>query len=439
MKKAIKLISLLMAVIMLAGIFTACGGKNEAGNSTEKVVTEKKQAADSRQKETKLVLYHWDATPVTKQIIEEFERDNAGIKVDWVMTPNKEYPDKLKVSLAGGEDIDVFAIASAQELAGIIDMDQAMVLDELILKNKFDVVPYGATIEQVKLNGKIYGLPSTKVAFILYYNKTLFKKLNVPEPKQDMTWNEYVELSKKLTRGEGADKIWGSFMHPWEHLWCMPALQKGKTVLDDNLTEFKKAMELRYQMQMIDKSEMSWAESVSTKAHHRDIFAKGNTGMIIAGPWMVGILENFKKEGKINFEYDIAPPPHPEGVPAGTTHGGVGTIVINPRTKNVDEAWKFISYYCGEKGAVITAKNRQLPAYTNDAIIQAYIGEGKPYPEHLDVLLKTNVYPQEPLISGVNKVIEIFRQEGELMLTGQKPIEKGFEDIAKRRKEVLKK
>lgn len=286
--------------------------------------------------------------------------DNAGTKVDFVMTPNKEYPDKLKVSLAGGEDIDAFVVASAQELVGIIDVKQAMVLDELILKNKFDLVPYGAAIEQVKINGKLYGLPSTRVAFVLYYNKTLFQTLGVPIPKQDMTWSEYVELSKKLSRGEGADKIWGSFMHAWEHLWFMPALQKGKTVLDDDLTEFKKAMEFRYQMQMVDKSEMSWAENVSTKAHHRDIFAKGTTGMIITGPWMVGILENFKKDGKINFEYDIAPPPHPDGVPAGTTYGGVGTIVINPKTKNVDEAWKFVSYYCGAA----------LSAYSTDASVE---------------------------------------------------------------------
>lgn len=81
MKKTFKLISLLVAFVLLTGIFTACGRKDEAGSSTEKAAAEKKQDAESQKqvtespkKDTKLVLYHSDATPVTNQIIAEFDR-----------------------------------------------------------------------------------------------------------------------------------------------------------------------------------------------------------------------------------------------------------------------------------------------------------------------------------------------------------------------------
>lgn len=440
MKNLKKIISLVTAFAVSSSLLAGCG-KSDVTQQAEKSQVEasasSSASASTEVKPSKIVLYHWDATPVTKEIITQYQNDNPGKEVEFVMTPNAEYPEKLKIALAGGEKVDVFGEASGQELVGIVSKSQALPLDDYIKKNKFDIVPFGAAIEQVKIDGKIFALPTTKVAFVLYYNKTLFNKLNIPEPKQDMTWDEYVALSKQVSRGEGKDKIWGSFMHAWEHFWEMPALQQGKTVLDDDLTEFKKAMQLRIQMENIDKSEMTWMENISTKAHHRDMFAAGNTAMIVAGPWMVGILADFKKQGKINFEYDMAPPPHPAGVPAGTTHGGVGSMCISKNSENIDDAWSFISYYTGVKGSMITAKNKQLPAYTNDEIIKAYIGEGQPYPAHLDVLLKTNVYPQEPLVAGINKIVDIFKQEGELMLTGQKTIEQGFADIEKRRKEVL--
>jgi multiple sugar transport system substrate-binding protein len=59
--------------------------------------------------------------------------------------------------------------------------------------------------------GTIYGLPFGMNYGATVYNKDLFDKFGVPYPKDVITWDEYLELSKKLTRMDsGVQYIGGS-------------------------------------------------------------------------------------------------------------------------------------------------------------------------------------------------------------------------------------
>jgi ABC-type glycerol-3-phosphate transport system substrate-binding protein len=67
--------------------------------------------------------------------------------------------------------------------------------------NKFDTKLVDS-IKSYSDQGQIYYLPYNTLAFALMYNKDIFDKFGVPYPKDNMTWDEAIELGKKLTRTE---------------------------------------------------------------------------------------------------------------------------------------------------------------------------------------------------------------------------------------------
>jgi len=62
---------------------------------------------------------------------------------------------------------------------------------------------------ELSLEGVQYSYPANVNADILIYNKSLFDRFGVPYPKQNITWDEFFELAKKMTRGQGPTKVYG--------------------------------------------------------------------------------------------------------------------------------------------------------------------------------------------------------------------------------------
>ncbi|MCZ8516886.1 extracellular solute-binding protein [Paenibacillus filicis] len=77
-------------------------------------------------------------------------------------------------------------------------------LTEMVKKNNLDLnqfVPRAIeTIKQNGKNGELNALPFSQNFGTLIYNKDIFDKFGVPYPKDGMSWEETIELSKKLTR-----------------------------------------------------------------------------------------------------------------------------------------------------------------------------------------------------------------------------------------------
>jgi multiple sugar transport system substrate-binding protein len=65
-------------------------------------------------------------------------------------------------------------------------------------------------------DGKLFGIPITNMNQVLFYNKGIFDKFGVPYPKDGMTWDEALDLSKRVTRKDGDKQYLGlaaSAMH----------------------------------------------------------------------------------------------------------------------------------------------------------------------------------------------------------------------------------
>ncbi|OPA77836.1 hypothetical protein BVG16_15565 [Paenibacillus selenitireducens] len=85
------------------------------------------------------------------------------------------------------------------------EMDMAYPLDDMIERFRYDLTRFRAgTVEAVRARdpegkNQLLGLPAEDMVFGLFYNKEIFDKFGVKYPTDGMTWDEVINLAKKLT------------------------------------------------------------------------------------------------------------------------------------------------------------------------------------------------------------------------------------------------
>lgn len=425
-KKLSAFVSFTLVAAMLAGC-SANGGNQGNGNSGEAT------SSAGGDKETSVVNFTVPVLPDDVEAFEaayaEFSKEYPNIKAEFISFPATQYYEKLRIQLSAGTEYDLFGGV----LDSMIDTGIIEPLDEHIKASGTDVSGFGEMYEGMKVNGQTYGLPYRKSNWMLYYNKDLFDQFKVAYPSDDMTWNEFRELAKQVSGGSGESKIYGAYLHQWPQTWYMQGVQTGASIIDKDLEPFKQALQFRMDMEA-DGSIMSWSEQVTTGAHYNAAFQKGNVAMNLIGDWHVAQLRQAEDEGKMSFNWDVVPIPHPEGVESNTSLALPVSLMMNKNSKHKEEAYTFIEYMTGPKGAQIFASKGYLTGFTNDEIKAAYAGDGSRNPEHLNYFSETKDYPEYPMLPGVKNILvnNIYKQEGELVFIGEQTPEEAVKKIAER-------
>ncbi|WP_193556293.1 ABC transporter substrate-binding protein [Paenibacillus ginsengarvi] len=119
--------------------------------------------------------------------------------------------------LAQNQTIDIL-FASAPYIFGLL-MDSELQYDmtDLIKKQGVDLNKFEPTlIDGIRASGdgKMYALPVTNMVQVMYYNQSLFDKFGVAYPKNGMTWDEAMDISRKLTRKDEGKQMLGFASSP---------------------------------------------------------------------------------------------------------------------------------------------------------------------------------------------------------------------------------
>ena len=155
--------------------------------------------------------------------------------------------------------------------------------------------------------------------------------------------------------------------------------------------------------------------------------------MCIIGDWYINTLSELEKKGEINFDWNIAAMPHPDGIYPNTTWGTVTPVSLSSSSKKINSSWKFIKYASGIGGARIIANKGYLPAYINDDIKKIFDKGGDKRPKNLKILSDAKVYLENPSIEGADIIKDkIFGKESELTLDGSRDIDDTFDVILNR-------
>ncbi|HCS36588.1 MAG TPA: sugar ABC transporter substrate-binding protein [Sphaerochaeta sp.] len=182
--------------------------------------------------------YHFD-NPETalNPLIEKFEAENPGIKIEPERISWDTYNQKLLTSIAGGYPPDVAQVKLWWQ-PQLVEMGALLPLDDYIAdwdgKNDIHDRIWELTRHS---DGKQYYMPLQMVILYLYYRADMFEELGLAVPK---TREEFLDVAKKLTRdldGDGIVDVYGFGIrgarggHDW---WGTFVLSSGAEFFDAN-------------------------------------------------------------------------------------------------------------------------------------------------------------------------------------------------------------
>jgi fructooligosaccharide transport system substrate-binding protein len=146
--------------------------------------------------------------------VADFEKANPGVKVVLSEIPFDQYFQKAAIALSSGSGIDVFDVDSPL-VASYGHQGALLPLDKYYAKeNADDIIKSEREIATYK--GKMISAPMGSTSVGLFVNTDLFKAagLKIPgtDPKERLTWDQVVELAKKVQADKSGNKIpdtWG--------------------------------------------------------------------------------------------------------------------------------------------------------------------------------------------------------------------------------------
>jgi multiple sugar transport system substrate-binding protein len=383
------------------------------------------------------------------------EFKDKGIQAEYTRFVNDDNGNlQLETNLLSGDSVDVYMNYNLGALAKRIDSNMALEQGPLITRDKFDIDGFGKeNLEQWLVNGKIYGFPTTNngAAYCIMLNKDMFDAAGIPIPTK-WTLSEFREIAKKLTKGEGASKIYGAFFNTGQFIGAplfAPSLHPDwrysadlKSSRYNQEPAFKEAIQFAVNVMNVDKSAPSHVDTITQKLTQEGMFLSGRAAMT-PGAW---IVRNVKDT--VNFPHDFvtafAPYPVSDTYPATYNAGGVGDIMaINPKSKNIDACWEYIKWY-STKGISAMAAGGRLGLYKGldqKALTDAFLLGGE---KVLDAASTQFAYiaPRDNIAYGVitknaPELDQIWTEELENIYNGQKSIDQGLADTQTRADRIL--
>ena len=179
--------------------------------------------------------------PVTKIIddmVSRFEKENADIKVTAVYAGN--YTDtmtKAMTAMKGGQPPQLSVLLST-DVFTLMDEKAIVPMDELVADKSWFKEFYPAFMANGQVDGKTWSIPFQRSTIVLYWNKDAFKEAGLDPEKAPASWDELVEMSKKLVKKDASGNTarWGVEIPTTGYAyWMLQALaiENGQKLMND--------------------------------------------------------------------------------------------------------------------------------------------------------------------------------------------------------------
>jgi len=416
----------------------------------------------SREKETdqRTQIHLWgnQSAAQFEKIIKAFEQEYPGIEVVYHSYSGADITENLKLEtnlLAGGSNVDVYFTYTTQALSKRIKGKMAMDLSDLCERDHFDMTAnFTENVEKFYYDGRPYAVPTTVGKMGIILNKDMFDAAGISVP-EDWDFEEFREICRKLTRGEGEDKVFGVYWNtgdnPSEALLHLvlptlggdPLYKEGgqESNMDDPV--IAQALSLLDVTMNVDKTAPDYKESEIRKLSMADMFFNERCAMTV-GVWLLEDAKNTQTYPH-DFVTAFAPWPVADKEQRNYTQGSFGGhLSINPGSQKVEEAWTFIKWYA-TRGAFYNAVWGYTPCYTGFSAeeIQAAVleqSDGMLDEEStVRVVLNPDMNLSIPVIDHkIDIITEIFDHTVEKVLTGKMEAGKALEEAKKEADRILK-
>ncbi len=409
--------SLVVASSLLA---TACDASGSSTTSDGRTVV-------------KVALWNYEITPEWKALIAGFEAKYPKIDVQPVDILAANYSDKVTTMLAGGDRTDVLTMKSVTDYARYATRGQLKPLTDEV--KKLPQKSY-AGLADFNLKGQYFALPYRQDFWVLYYNKALVGKADLSH----LTWSQFQDMAKKSTKGSGSSKVYGAYMHTWRALvQAIASAQTGGDLLSGKYEFMKDQYTTALDLQKA-KATLPFSTASSQNITYDSQLTTGKAAMVPMGTWWAATLLAEKKQGKNPVEWGMAPLPQIKDDGKTVTFGSPTAFAVNKKARNADAAEKFVTWASGPGGAAAIAKVGLVPAYTDGKIMDTFFAvKGMPTdPVSRKAMTPSKVQLEMPVSDKSSDIDVILNEEHELVMSGEKSIDKGIEEMNDRVRNEVK-
>ncbi|WP_176706503.1 ABC transporter substrate-binding protein [Paenibacillus hemerocallicola] len=197
-----------LMTVLAAFVLAGCA-KPDAGGGGEAASGQPAEPAQPLEPVT-LKMYQiqslWTEKDVSDLIIDRVKKKYPHITVVF------ESKGNVEKALTAGEEMDLIAVWNGN-MPYYMDFDIFENISPLAQKMNIDLTRFdqGAldSIKALSQKGELIGLPNMLQFNALYYNKEIFDRFGAPYPKDGMTWEDTIELAKKVTRPDGGTAYLG--------------------------------------------------------------------------------------------------------------------------------------------------------------------------------------------------------------------------------------
>lgn len=305
---------------------------------------------------------------IYRELLDQFEEENPGIKVDIFNVSSTVFNENIMVQIAAGIPPDVLYVHYAffPELARkklLLDLTEFIDADGYALDDFFP-----PTIEQLSWDGVSgYALPRETSSAAIFYNLDMFDKAGVQHPTAGWTYDDMVEMARKLTLdldGDGTKDQYGIYgLTPW---FLRPNIywSHGAEILNADGTKFALHEPAGVNAVQWIADLINVDGVVTTDWGSR--FASGRSAMEMVNFWH--ILGNRANP----FQWDAAMmPAGPEGSVIRTATGGHGILT---GSKNPDAAWELVKFISSTESQLLLAQTGTIiPARRSAAVAPEFL------------------------------------------------------------------
>lgn len=451
-----------LMALMTAGCQSGRKTESSASSAANSADTADSAAETSKPGNGETVaLRMWGGVPAEsgpQAVCDNFNRlyKDKGIQVEYERFVNDDTGNlKLETNLLSGDGVDLYVTYATDALTKRAEGNMALDLSELIARDGFDLTKYfGSLAEAYYINGKPYSIPTKLDQYGIVLNKDMFDAAGIEVPA-DWTFDEFREVAKKLTHGEGQEKVYGMFWNTQQDLtypfvYLVAQTNGGDTMYkNDKESSFDdpvviKSVDLLNTMMNVDKTSPTHTDSVTQKLSQESMFLTGKSAMTV-GPWMVRSIKD-QASYPHDFKTAFAPYPVAEKGQRNYTQGGYGDhLCINPKSQNIDAAWEFAKWYAAEGMLPMTEGGRVPASNTYDAgeVTDAFIKGAEDYldTETTQKILITPAdnYAVPSITNHIAEIRKVAVEELEEIYIGKKTAEEGMKEAKSRADEILQK
>ena len=327
-----------------------------------------------------ITVWHWmtDRDPAFEELSKRYEA-KTGTKVNFELyAPSDAYTQKVRAAAQGQNLPDAFGIlgekrdfASFIKAGHILDLTPYMDADKARWRDSFfpkalanNEFPEG---NSYGITPGIYGAPIDIMAIKMVYNKGLLKQLGF-SAKPPSTFEEFIILGKKIKEAGLQGLVSG-----WGELWMIDcfannyafnimgkdkvlATIRGEVAYTD--PDWIKVLAIFKQMQ--DSGILSSGLITMVNKTAEQLFANGKAVFAFNGSWCGNVYKGMNP----SLSYGVMFPPQATDKFPMSIWGGAGSsFMINARSRNKEEAVKFMMWFTDTEQQVYLAEaTKNLPA-----------------------------------------------------------------------------